>query len=214
MNGKVLVVIPSRDRPVHAYSAMVSANSPQSDVKIYVDDDQRDLYKDLIECHGEDRGWCVVGPRVGPVAAANQVIEQNPEYSAYGLITDDSRITTKDWATWLLEAFSQCPNQVGVVSPYHNHGNHVDMPFVSQAWLKAVGWFACPDCYHYCWPTITGLIGEMSAIVHAPMQKFAIEHADHAQDHAKQVRDAQPFYEFVSLKLPPVVERVRSAMYS
>lgn len=206
MNGKVLVVIPSRDRPVHAYSAMCSAHSPQSDVLIYVDDDQRDPYKDLIECHGEDRGWCVVGPRVGPVAAVNQVIADHPDYAAYGMITDDSSITTKGWAEWLLEQ----PEMV--VSPATTEGEHVDMPFVKAEWVKRLGWFAYPGCYHTGWPTITGVLAEAAGtLCKAPSDKFFVQHdvlPSQNQEHLRE--DARQLYAFFQMRFSTALGLLRT----
>jgi hypothetical protein len=185
-------------------------DSSQAHVLIYMDED--DPTNPPPGAWNTLRVKVHIGPRLGPVAAANSLLRRFPGHDVYGLLTDDSVVTTPGWDTWLLEVVKQFPNRVCVVSPHHNMGNHVDMPFVTKEWIKAVGWYACPDTRHYCWPTITGLIGEMTAICHAPEQRFHVEHEDHTQDRVKQIDDAQPFYEFVSLKLPAVVERVRQAM--
>lgn len=229
-NGRIAVLCPTRDRPEGlvrlfrsvAETADVGTVFGGGRVRVlpYVDSDQRDEYRSsrydmpgVYDGPHIDRGDILSGPRIGPVGSANRLVEYHLPYDVYGLITDDSIITTPGWDEWVLETVKQFPNKIVVISPHHNMGNHVDMPFVTREWIETVGWFACPDCYHYAWPTITGLIGEMTAIVHAPEHKFHIEHSDHVQDKDKQIRDAQPFYEFVSLKLPAVVERLRSAMY-
>lgn len=207
--SRIAVLCPTRDRPdgFRALEASVVATSNLADVIGYVDADQLELYQDI--------PGLVTGPRIGPVAAANFIVNEYPAYDAYGLITDDAVITTPDWDAWLLDTIAHCPGRVCVVSPHHNQGNHVDMPFVSKEWVKATGWFACPDCYHYAWPIITGLIGEMSAIVHAPKDKFSIHHPSKVEmvSENKLAKDHKAFFEFVSLKLPATVERVRQAMY-
>lgn len=202
---RVAVLCPTRDRP-DGLARLASSLGTRASLFAYVDGDQRDLYDNVV---AENLSYCV-GERIGPVASANALVQRFPDFDAYGLITDDAVVTTPGWDQWLLEVFRRYP--YAVVSPYHNMGNHVDMPFVSRQWIETVGWFACPACYHYCWPTVHSLIGDMTMIVHSGMNDFAIRHDDHVQDRAAQIRDAQPFYEFVSLKLPPIVQRLREKM--
>jgi hypothetical protein len=123
-------------------------------------------------------------------------------------------LTCSGWDGWALDASDQFPNRICVISPYHNQGNHVDMPFVTREWIAATGWFACPDFHHHAWPIITGLIGEMTAIVHAPRQSFAVHHPAKVEMVSEQTlhKDQQAFFTFVALKLPAVVDRVREAM--
>lgn len=201
---KIAVLCPTRDRPdkFRRLCDSVYATSKSAIVHGYVDLDQ-------VEHYGESP-YVWYGPRVGPVAALNYLVEKNPGYDAYGILTDDCVVKTPGWDAYVGEVLSHSP--FFVVSPHHNFGNHVDMPFVSRKWIETVGWYACPEVYHYCWPIITGLIGEMTAICHCPQQKFGIEHDLHEENKAAQVRDSQPFFEFVSLRLPAVVEKLRGAM--
>ncbi len=211
--SQALVMIPTRDRPQEAKEAVLSVfDTSQASVCVYVDQDQEGLYEDVWGSLWEDRRFHrYLGPRIGPVASANAIAQRYGNYAAYGLITDDSKITTKGWDEWLLEAVERLP--ICVVSPYHNNGDHVDMPFVTRQWIDTVGWYACPDCWHYSWPTITGLIGEMTAIVHAPQHRFAIHHDyQHGTNPGARQRDAEAFYDYVSLNLRAVVEKVREAM--
>lgn len=204
---KVLVMIPSRDRPDELIQAVESVlTTSDADAMPYVDDDQLGLYRDYVHRFGKP----MVGPRIGPVAAANAIVAKYPDYDAYGIMTDDARMVVQGWDGWLLETMASFPNQIGVVSPYHNMGGHCDMPYVSRGWINAVGWYACPSCHHYAWPIINGLIGEMSAICHAPKTAFAIHHPHH--DRNEGVADHREFFKFVVRELPLAVERVRTAM--
>lgn len=215
----IAVLIPSRDRPDLCERAVHSVmnTSKYAEAMVYVDADQKDRYREVLNSLAAlfpTRVHSFIGTRAGPVASANELVKYYGGYNAYGFLSDDAVIATPDWDHWLLEAVSHCPNRIGVISPYHNFGNHVDMPFVSREWISVTGWYACPDVYHYCWPIITGLIGEMTGIIHAPQGRFAIEHDTHEQDKQAQTKDAQPFFEYVSLKLPAVVEKLRTAMYA
>ena len=210
----VAVLIPSRDRPDLLDRAIQSVLETSKDghALVYIDSDQKHLYKSL---KTDFRVWIHEGPRIGPVAAANQLRKDFPEFDVYGFMPDDAQIVTPDWDKWILESVAKCPNRIAVISPYHNFGNHVDMPFVTREWIIQTGWYACPDFYHWCWPILTGLIGEMSAIVHAPKARFAIEHDDGPIGNAEhRAADAEKFFEYVSLKLPATVEKIRTAMYA
>ena len=207
-NGRVAVLCPTRNRPAGLKRLAESVrNTSSARIIAYVDEDQD---KDYLGAEGV---LMDIGARIGPVAAANLMAERYTGFEAYGLVTDDSTLETPGWDEWLIEALKQFPNRIAVVSPHHNNGNHVDMPFVSREWIDSVGWFACPALFHYAWPTITQLIGEMTAIVHAPEQSFHIQH-DYMEGTYpdRRQRDYEAFYNYVSLRLPAVVERVRQAM--
>jgi hypothetical protein len=136
------------------------------------------------------------------------------DYELYGLIPDHATITTPGWDEWCLSALDQFPNRVAVISPSHTLGPHVDMPFVSNAWIKATGWFAFPDMYHYAWPVLNGLIGEMSGILHAPETAFQVDHeGDLPANQDKRAHDVEMFMMACSKMLPNIVARVRTAMY-
>ena len=207
---RIAILCPTRDRPRELARLLesIQVSSERADVLTYIDDDQVDLYA------GIDGITRMVGPRVGPVAAANALVEANPGYAVYGLLTDDCVVTTPGWDDWLIDAIDYFPRRVAVISPHHNNGDHVDMPFCSSEWIEAVGWYACPDAYHYVWPIITGLIGERTAICHAPEGQFHIEH-DYIEGTypERRARDYEAFFNFVSLKLPWSIAKVRSAMF-
>jgi len=209
------VLIPSRSRPEQLLQAVESVlTTSQATVLAYVDDDQMEMYDAAIESsRREPRFRVFCGPQVGPVESANRLIAMCPEHAAYGLITDDARMVGKGWDDWLSGVLDGFPGRIAVISPRHNLGEHVDMPFVSKEWIQVVGWYACPECYHFCWPILTGLIGEMTAIVYPPEQCFSVHHLGLPHSNlALREEDAQVFFEYVSLKLPPIVHRLRKAM--
>jgi hypothetical protein len=212
VNGRCAVLIPSRNRPDHLRAAIQSVldTSRCADVLCYIDDDQAKMYGGLLE--GE-RLIVHRGPRIGPAPAANTLVAAYPDYSAYGLITDDTTMVSGRWDEWLFSALASFPKRLVVVSPWHNLGGHVDMPFVSREWIDLLGFYACPDMIHYSWPILTGLIGEMTAIVHAPQDSFAVQHEglEHTNQNVRD-KDARAFFEYVSLKLPVYVERLRKEL--
>jgi hypothetical protein len=79
--------------------------------------------------------------------------------------------------------------------------------------VETVGWYACPEMFHYCWPILTGLIGEMTAIVHAPSGSFSVHHDGLPHTNIEmQAEDAKRFFTYVALKLPAKVESLRQGM--
>jgi hypothetical protein len=212
---KAAVLIPSRDRPGLLVDAIRSVlDTSAADVLVYVDEDQWRGYQFAFRNLEPIRVKGMYGDRIGPVASANALVKSFHGYDAYGLITDDSGITTPGWDQWTLEAIARFPGRIAVVSPHHPHGYHVDMPFVSKEWIERVGWYACPLMKHYAWPIITGLIGEMTGIVHAPESAFHIEHAyDPNANQDVRAKDYEAFFSFVSRDLPIVVATLRKEMY-
>ncbi len=216
-SGRIAVLCPSRDRPAGFVNLAesIASTTNRADLVGYVDEDQEELYG--LSCSRarpelRSRMSVHIGPKVGPVAAANALVKAFPGYDAYGLIPDDAVLTAQQWAEWCLDVAAFFPNRVGVISPAHNQGPHVDMPFVTKEWIKATGWFAVPIAYHYAWPLVTALIGEMTAIVHAPKDRFHVSH-DLAMS-ANQVwvtADTETFLPFVARELMSVVDRVRDA---
>ena len=213
---RIAVLIPSRDRPEQLLDACRSVleTSIAADVLVYVDDDQRDIYEPaLVVAEFGPRVKAMYGPRVGPVASANMLVEFSPEYSTYGLITDDSRMTVWGWDAWALDALDYFPGRIGIINPHHNLGGHVDMPFVSREWIDIIGWYACPEMYHYCWPILTGLIGEQTAICHAPEKSFALAHSRlHPMNQEAQDADTAKFFRIVVVELPLYVSSLRKAL--
>jgi len=199
---KIAVLCPSRSRPddLRRLSLSVHATSG-ADLLAYVDDDQRDLYsrEDVI-----GRGGMYFGPRIGPVAAANEVVRLAPGYDVYGLVTDDSEFTTEGWDRHLEAAVSHL-SPVWAASPAHNLGDNMDFAFVSAEWLRRLGWIAYPGCYHWCWPSVIEALGEAVGLVRLTPEQCFIQHhhsEPHNQEHSRE--DLRQFYAFFAYGRYPV----------
>lgn len=215
-NGRIAVLCPSRDRPagMELMARSVMKTAEKADVIFYADDDQYELYHGIEKkdgLRGRTRDW--YGPRIGPLPACNLLAQKYPDYAIYGMITDDAIVMSPGWDKWCLESIDYFNGRLCVISPHHNWGDHVDMPFVTQEWIRQTGWFGCPMMYHYAWPIVTGLIGEMTGIIHAPEDKFHIHHeyVDGTYNERRD-RDNAEFFNYVSLHMMPVVDRIRGAM--
>lgn len=213
------MLCPSRDRPKQflELAKSICNTTNHADLVGYVDEDQADMYKTICESARPEtraRMSVHVGPRMGPVAACNYLVEAFPGYDIYGMVPDDARMNANSWSEWCLSISKHLPNRIGVISPHHNQGVHIDMPFVTKEWIKVTGWFALPSVYHFVWPIVTGLIGEMTAsIVHAPEHSFSVEHDfTMPQNQVHRTADAENFFNFVANELLPIVYRMREAM--
>lgn len=207
---KVAVLCPSRGRP-DALAKMVASvrETSRADVLAYVDTDWADQYRDV------EGIKLTIGPRIGVVASANRLVAKNPGYDIYGLFTDDTKILTPSWDRWLQNVFSEYP--LAVAAPMHNLGDVLDMPFVSRHWIEVVGWYACPVFYHWCWPAIHGLIGEMTTIVHAGRDDFRLDHWSigggvHTSHTERREQDNNHFFDYINLELMKKVYAIREAM--
>lgn len=195
---RVLVMIPTRDRPQAAREAILSVfATSDASVCVYIDEGQEELYApELASLWADIRFHRYLGERVGPVASANRIAQRYGDFAAYGLITDDSRMTVPGWDGWLLEQ----PQLV--VSPSTSQGDHVDMPFVAKEWVECFGWFAYPGCYHTGWPTITGVLAEAArTLCKAPRDKFFVQHDMMPSQNQDRLReDARQLYAFFQMR--------------
>jgi len=181
MMRRTAVLIPSRNRPGQLEEAIQSVRdtAETADVLVYADDDQRELYAGVESDEKQRADGRVVwhyGPRVDTVASLNALVDWHPEYAAYGVMTDNSQMVDKGWDGFLQETLDLFPGRLGVVSPYHNCGLHVDQPYVSREWVELVGWYACPDFKHYAWPLVAGVIGGQTGIYYSHKGEFSINH--------------------------------------
>ena len=204
MASRIAVLIPSRNRPGQLEEAIQSVRdtSTLADVLVYTDDDQQELYAEIKADErrkADGRTHFHHGPRVDTVASLNALVEMRPEYSAYGVMTDNSVMTTPGWDKYLQETLNYFPGRLGVVSPCHNCGPYVDQPFVSTEWIELVGWYACPEFKHYAWPLVTGIIGGYTGICHCPEDSFRMFH-NYVAGHWEAVyaEDCKALYKCIS----------------
>lgn len=208
---------PTRGRPEvfrHLASSM-ARTTERAQLVAYIDEDDplADEYRTQVP-----RVEFVRGPRIGPVAACNHIAAEY-DYDVCGMVPDDAEFVTLGWDRYVDIMARKFKNQVGVISPHHNLGTHVDMPFVTRQWVEATGWFAYPKNFHWCWPTITSLLGEMTAIVHAPGDRFHIHHKGIKDSVPAELteQDFREFYWFIALennihRLPITLQKLREAI--
>jgi hypothetical protein len=178
MNGRVLILVPSRGRNL-ALKRMIESvllTSTQADVAVYIDDDQWETH---YRPEHMVTSKLTVGPRMGPVEAMNYLIEVNPGYDVYGAAVDDCTFVSHGWDKWALSAAKSLPNAVGMVAPYNHGSKRMDFPWATEAWIKALGWLAFPKCHHYYWDVLVEDLAKSSgAITYANPEQCTIMHDD------------------------------------
>lgn len=178
MNGKILMIVPSRDRPelLKIAADSILETTTHCDVGVYVDDDQTDLYGGVLSyLLDTDRVVQVIGPRIGVCPSINAVFRGLPDYSAYGVMIDDAEVRGPGWDDLLLKRWDN-GRLVGCASPAHNIGDHMDYSIVSSAWAHALGWVVYPGLMHWCWPSVNEVLGEATNLFRVSPEVMYIYH--------------------------------------
>ena len=214
MPNSILILCPSRDRNLALGRMIVTLlkTSTHADLAVYVDDDQVEMYA---PCVKHERVRYVHGPRVGPVAAMNVMVETNPGYEVYGAVTDDSEFRTDGWDLWLLKAAASFPGGIGVMSPKLRGSKRMDYPYATRRWVEVLGFFAWPGCHHFYWDVLVELLGEgIGAIKYATEEEFLMLHDDAPTENIslKTVTDARNLLPIIAIERPLLIRKLREAV--
>ena len=188
---RTAVICPSRDDVeglLSAHRSMVATSTDAVMIAV-VDSDQTAMY-DTITATPDDRLIISYGTRDsrgGVVASINAAIKNNPGFDVYGLMVCDARIETPGWENWVASCVARFPNRIGLMSAHHNVGRFVNFPYVTREWIDAVGWYACPDTFRFCWDTVAEMLGDATAIEYAEEKDFHIEHELRRNDNTVNV---------------------------
>lgn len=210
----VAIMVPTRDRPKELAHLVGSALQTSPDVRVlaYIDQDQRQLYQ-WVDEHCPPNLIVHWGVRVGPVAAANQLVREHPEFDAYGFFCDDVRVTIPGWDKVVLDKLGAMPGGVGVVAPAHARKD-VDFPFVSRKWIEALGWYCQPGLYHWGWPSVIAALGEGSQTLYqATPGEFWFHHDILApKNRDRYPQDIVMLYDYFAYHFGDDLKRLREAI--
>lgn len=212
MPDRVLVVCPSRERPKSLANLVHSVlnTSEKADVHAYLDDDQATLYSWCREA-APARFRVTMGPRIGPTAAANQIVlEHLNAYEAFCFVPDDAVFTIPGWDK---KALSVLTDTVGVYAPSHRNQD-IDMPVVSRKWVAALGWLCWPGLYHWGWPSVIAALGFATrTLTRAKPCDFWIDHpAGESMNREKYPADIINLYDYFANEFEPSLETLRRAL--
>jgi hypothetical protein len=216
---KLLVACPSRDRPLSAINLSRSFLETTTDAELvfYIDGDQYYQYCDDFDRQGASRSGRIKiegGERIGPVAAATKLCKKyDPDIFAF--VPDDCTFKTPGWDKYAVDLVESMPGKLCVISPAHPFGNHVDIPFVSRAWIEAIGDFDPVGLAQWCWPTTIALLAEIGDIaVRCDPEKFYIDHQMQKGKDADErlYTDSITFYHWCVHQFPKMLDRLRTAI--
>lgn len=210
----VHVICPTRDRPETArkFAENCLSTSASALLTMVHDADQIPEYTaELGVLKSNPRFRSIVSESGGPVAIANrEAMKCKASLTCY--IPDDFTFTVEVWDKNALELAKTLKHGVGVVSPTHNYGPHVDIPMMSYKMMNYLGWFAPPGLHHWCWPTVISLmcraIGD-GHLVHAKKEQVDVFHehlAPHNLDKLKD--DAVRMYWYLKDEFNPAADRL------
>ena len=217
--NKILAVLASRDRniPLERMLRSFYWTSTQADVAVYIDDDQQEMYAELMTRLPQVL-WHV-GPRVGPCKAMNALAAKHPGYAAYGAATDDCEFAATGWDRWVMNECEKMPGGIGCLAPFtdaaFNHGgSRMDFPWVSARWLELLGYLALPGCYCVYWDVALEILAEQTHISRATPEEFRITHDAAISSGASEwfLRDARDAILWLAFERPEVLKKLRAEL--
>ena len=227
--SRICVMCPTRGRPAGAIAAYESmlATSSDTDMILYVDDDEQMLYRaglghlnpatdhvgksSVLKDPSDSRLRVLSGSGLGPTGSLNLIADLYRDYEIYGLFTDDSLFLTPGWDAYLQEKLgSKIPHMVSA----HHGKEYVNFHWVNRSWIDAVGFYSCRKTYHYCSDTVAEIIGQCAhCITYATPEEFCVHHDEIvSQNNFRFPNDALQFFNWCLSERRDVVKRVRAAI--
>lgn len=182
MASEILVVCASRGRNIALQAMLDSARSTASgpvDFAVRVDDDDETDYGSIegISLHR--------GPRVGPCASLNELVEAHPGYSVYGAVTDDCEFTSRHWDVWV----RQRKDWHSFLAPRIPGSSRMDFPWMTGSVVRALGFMCPPRFTHFYWDVALEILGDQHRMIAAPEPGvFDILHFDAFTDEFQERR--------------------------
>lgn len=209
--SRVAILCPSRDRPKDVAELLrgVIQTAPDTQLFVYIDRDQRDLYQWCFHEGAPKQLSMTVGERVGPCAATNYLLKNNPGYDAYGMFCDDCRVTVSGWDRFVLNTLDY-----GYLSVAAAHGTQaVDFPFLSKKWVDALGWYCHPSLYHWGWDAVLAALGVASGkMMQALPSQFWFDHdVGQSMNRDRYPSDVIRLYEYFCNHFAHDLKRLREA---
>lgn len=189
MNGRVLVMCPSRDRPewLKDMIASVQQTATHADIVCYVDEDQREMYDEVTGCLA-----IIVGPRTDACTALNEIARRYPLYEACGLACDDSTYVTPGWDEWVLSRARAFKGGIGAIAPYSGTVDRMDFPWLTRRWIEVAGAFCPIGTAQFYYDIALEIVGEATQIAFAGPDDFRMDHVGIMPDPEEPSRDGKP----------------------
>ena len=222
---RIAILVPTRERPKKArelIESWKSTNAGLSDIYWYVDGDDptKAEYFSLA-----DPDTLVVGPRMDLCPATNYLWKTVPKHSFYMCCSDDFLFRTKSWDSRILEAFSEWPDEVGIVycNDLYQREKLATEATLSARLIEALKYVCPPDFLHLYVDNFFIDLGralcrlsylEDVVIEHMhPDAGKALKDKGYKRANSKEMfkRDAQA-YKKMKLQMPALVQRLKDEL--
>lgn len=194
--NKILVVMPTRNRPeacIEALMSIVNNNSGYADVLLVMDpDDEFQLSMTWKRVTTQ-----VLERRMPMLHALNAAIMPRLDhYDVFGFTGDDVRYLTKGWDA---KVWGLLKHQIGIVygDDGIQHENLPTHPWFSAGLVRAIGYAAPPCLQHYYFDNYLKGIGQALGILHY-LPDLVTKHLHHSvggHPYDKVYRQAEPKYQ-------------------
>lgn len=151
-------VLASRGRVENIKRFLDSWTDTEASTEVYFRLDECDPFLDsYLELPYPESWKVVVGERCRLGRAMNELFENYPNEDWYGLLADDLIPQTKSWDLQLIEAAGK--NLISQANDLTRKPQNCCHPVIGGDLVRAAGWFALPECTHYCvelpWKEVT-----------------------------------------------------------
>lgn len=151
----ITVLCPSRGRPdaLLAAAQSMAQTRRHGDTRFLAILDADDAALDGYTHENVLYDWIVVNPpEKGMVAALNHAVTHHERAmggaSILGFIGDDHRFRTDGWDSVIGETLSKSPGYAYGYDGFWHKGEIPTQIFISSLIVKALGYYALPDCHH------------------------------------------------------------------
>ncbi len=142
-------ILASRGRPENLKRFIKCWEETNGSTPVYVRldscDPEIENYKDL---NYRKEFLVVIDSRARLGRAMNEMLEKFPGEPWYGLLADDLIPQTEYWDLALVEAASS--NYIAQCNDLSRKPQNCCHPCIGGDLIRKVGWFALPECTHYC----------------------------------------------------------------
>lgn len=151
-------VLASRGRVENIKRFLDSWTDTEASTEVYFRLDECDPCLDSYLELSYPASWkVVVGERCRLGRAMNELFENYPNEDWYGLLADDLIPQTKFWDLQLIEVAGK--NFISQANDLTRKPQNCCHPVIGGDLVRAAGWFALPECTHYCvelpWKEVT-----------------------------------------------------------
>jgi hypothetical protein len=181
VSGDLLIITPSRGRPVHAARLLATVRElrrAETHVHVCTDDDDPALedYQRVFAQQGGDGDGLITGPRVSFAAWTNQVaVRRAGQYRCLASFGDDHVPRTRGFDRALVDGATR--GGPGIAYPWDGMREDIpEAPVVASEIVAALGWLINPAVSHYYGDNTLADLGRAAGCLRF-LRAVAVDHA-------------------------------------